>query len=46
MEKDIIDPYKQIEYDFYEKNYNTLITYFIGLHYLNEKKFQEALLIL
>ncbi|CDW82493.1 signal recognition particle 68 kda protein [Stylonychia lemnae] len=46
MEKDTIDPFKQLEYDFYEKLYNTQIKYYIGLHYANERSYQEAFLIL
>jgi len=30
MEKDLIDPFKQLEYEFYEKLYNTTIKYYIG----------------
>jgi hypothetical protein len=46
MEKDTIDPFKQLEYDFSEKFYNTQIRYYIGLHYANERRYEEAYLIL
>lgn len=46
MEKDQIDPVKQLEYEFYEKLYNTTIKYYIGLHYANDKKYTDAYLIL
>lgn len=46
MEKDQIDPFKQLEYEFYDKLYNTLIKYYIGLHYANERSYQEAYIIL
>jgi hypothetical protein len=46
MEKDSIDPFRQLEYEFYEKLYNTLIKYYIGLHYANERNYKEAYLIL
>jgi hypothetical protein len=37
MEKDTIDPYKSLEYEFYETLYNTHIKYYIGLHYANDR---------
>jgi len=46
MEKDIIDPYKTLEFEFYETLYNTYIKYYIGLHYANERSYQDAFLIL
>jgi hypothetical protein len=46
MEKDNLDPFKQLEYEFYERLYNTQIKYFIGLHYANERSYKEAYLIL
>ena len=46
MEKDTLDPYKQLEFEFYETLYNTYIKYYIGLHYANERSYQEAFLIL
>jgi hypothetical protein len=46
MDKESMDPMKQLEYEFYEKLYNTQIKYYIGLHYANERQYQEAYLIL
>lgn len=46
MEKEQIDPYKQMEYEFKERLYNTHIKYYIGLHYANDRNYQEAFLIL
>lgn len=46
MEKEQMDPYKQLEYEFFERLYNTHIKYYIGLHYTNERNYQEAFLIL
>eukprot|EP00347_Sterkiella_histriomuscorum_P021997 403332041 len=46
MEKDIIDPYKTLEFEFYETLYNTYIKYYIGLHYANDRSYQDAFLIL
>ena len=45
MEKESLDPFKQLEYDFIEKFYTTQIKYFIGLHYTNERQYEEAYLI-
>jgi len=39
MEKDQIDPFKQLEHDFYDKLYNTQIKYYIGLHYANDRSY-------
>ena len=39
MEKDTLDPYKQLEFEFYETLYNTYIKYYIGLHYANERSY-------
>ena len=41
-----MDPYKQLEYEFFEKLYNTYIKYYIALHYANDRFYQEAFLIL
>jgi hypothetical protein len=46
MEKDSMDPFKQLEYEFAEKFYNTQIKYYIGLHYANDNSYQEAYQIL
>lgn len=46
MEKDQLDPFKQLEYEFAERFYTTQIKYYIGLHYANERNYQEAYLIL
>jgi len=46
LEKDSLDPFKQLEYEFYERYYNAEIKYYLGLHYSNEKKYGEALIIL
>ena len=46
MEKDNIEPLKQLEYDFTERFYSTQIKYYIGLHYANENSYQDAYLIL
>lgn len=47
LEKDSIDPLKQLEYEFYERVYLTHIKYYIGLHYyLTEHKYTEAQLVL
>ena len=46
LEKDLLDPMKSLEYEFYEKYYGAEIKYYLGLHYSNEKKYGEALLIL
>jgi len=37
---------KALEYEFSERLCNTQIRYFIGLHYLNERAYTEALLVL
>lgn len=41
-----MDSFKQLEYEFAEKFYNTQIKYYIGLHYANENSYQEAYMIL
>lgn len=46
MEKDQIDPFKQLEFEFYDRLYSTQIKYYIGLHYANERSYQESFLIL
>lgn len=46
LEKDSLDPFKQLEYEFYERYYQAEIKYYLGLHYSNERKYAEALLIL
>lgn len=46
MEKDSIDSLKQLEYEFYEQFYNTLMQYYIGLHYANDRSYTEAYMIL
>ena len=45
MEKESLDPFKQLEYDFIEKFYTTQIKYYIGMHYTNERQYEEAYLI-
>ena len=40
-----MDPFKQLEYEFAEKFYNTQIKYYIGLHYANDNNYQGAYLI-
>lgn len=39
MEKESLDPFKQLEYEFYEKYFNSQIWFYIGLHYANEKNY-------
>lgn len=39
MEKDAMDPFRQIEYEFNQKAWNCYIKYYIALHYANEKKY-------
>jgi hypothetical protein len=46
MEKDVLDPFKQQEYDFTDRFFSTQIKYYIGLHYANERRYEEAYLIL
>ena len=46
LEKDSLDPIKQLEFEFYERYYQAEIKYYLGLHYSNERKYAEALLIL
>ena len=46
MEKESLDPFRALEYEFYESLYNTHVKFYIGLHYANEKSYQEAFLIL
>jgi HJR/Mrr/RecB family endonuclease len=46
MEKDQIDPLKQVEYEFFDKLYQTMMTYYIALDYANEKKFNESQVVL
>lgn len=41
-----MDPLKQLEFEFLDRYYTTQIKYYIGLHYANENKFQEAYLIM
>lgn len=46
MEKDSLDPFKALEYEFYESLYNTHIKYYVGLHYANDRSYQDAFLVL
>jgi len=46
LEKDTLDPFRALEYEFSERLCTTQIRYFIGLHYVNEKAYKEALLVL
>lgn len=46
LEKDALDPFKALEYEFSERLCQTQIRFFIGLHYANEKQYAEALLVL
>jgi RNA-binding signal recognition particle 68 len=39
MEKETLDPFRALEYEFYESLYNTHVKYYIGLHYANEKSY-------
>jgi hypothetical protein len=41
-----MDPLRSLEYEFSERLINTQIRFFIGLHYANERAYQEALLVL
>lgn len=41
-----MDPFKQLEFEFLDRLYNTYIKYYIGLHYANDRSYQEAFLIL
>jgi hypothetical protein len=45
IEKDFIEPLRQIELDFYEQVYTIKIKYFVALHYANEKIFNRAYLL-
>lgn len=46
LEKDALDPFRALEYEFNERLCTTQIRYFIGLHYVNERAYSEALLVL
>ena len=46
LEKDALDPFRALEYEFSDRLCSTMIRYLIGLHYLNERAYKEALLIL
>lgn len=46
LEKDALDPFRALEYEFSERLCSTQIKFFIGLHYANERNFKEALLVL
>ena len=46
LEKDALDPFKALEYEFSERLCTTQIRFFIGLHYANEKQYGEGLLVL
>lgn len=46
LEKDALDPFKALEYEFSERLCTTQIRFFIGLHYANEKAYSEALMVL
>jgi len=46
FERETLDPIKQLEYEFYDRFYSAQIKYYLGLHYSNERKYAEALLIL
>jgi hypothetical protein len=42
MEKDQMDPMKQVEYEFTDKYYNVKMVYYVALDYANEKKYPDA----
>jgi len=46
LEKDALDPFKALEYEFSERLCTTQIRFFIGLHYANERAYTEALMVL
>ncbi len=46
LEKDALDPFRALEYEFSERLCTTQIRFFIGLHYANERAYKEALLVL
>jgi hypothetical protein len=46
LEKDNLDPVRSLEYEFVERLCQTLLKFYIGLQYLNDKAFREALLVL
>lgn len=42
MQKEQLDPVKQLEFDFLEKAYLVQMLFHVGLDYANEKKYSEA----
>ena len=46
MEKDNLDSFKQLEYEFKENLYTGYMKYYIALHYANERRYQESYLVL
>jgi hypothetical protein len=46
IEKDHMDPIKQLEFEFLEKSYQIKILFHVALDYANEKKFTEAYQVL
>ena len=46
MEKEAIDPFKQMEYELNEKSFATYMKFNIALHYCIAKKYQEAYVVL
>jgi len=46
MEKEQLEPLKQVEYEFFDRIYHIHMLYNIALDYANEKKFQEGYQVL
>lgn len=46
MEKDHLDPIKQLEFEFLEKSYQIKMLFHVALDYANEKQFAEAYQVL
>ena len=46
MERESMDPFKQLECEFHERLFTLQIHYYIGVHYCNERAYREAYLIL
>ena len=46
LEKDTSDPNKQLEFEFFSRLYQVLMTYYVAMDYANEKKFKESYQVL
>ena len=42
LEKEQVDPMRQVEFEFTDKVYNVKMVYYVALDYANEKKYPEA----